>query len=362
MRTGVGRGPQDGCAVVDPAIATRRLGRTPLRLSEIGFGAAGIGNLYAAVGDAQAAQALDAAWEAGLRYVDTAPYYGFGLSERRVGDAVRRHRGADGWVVSTKVGRLLRPCRDAGAGTRNGFADALPFEPHFDYSHDGILRSFEDSLQRMGRERVDILLVHDIGPATHGADDARHDAAFWDGGYRALERLRADGRIAAIGLGVNEWQVCERYMARADFDCFLLAGRYTLLEQGALESFLPACAARGVGVILGGIFNSGILATGVTGGVAGCYDYAPPAPGVVERVARLQRACEAHGVRLAAAALQFALAHPQVASVIPGVSDAGQLEQCLRDYRSPIPAALWDELRGQGLIAPGAPVPAEPTA
>src|SRR5690606_931051 len=129
----------------------------------------------------------------------------------------------------------LRPCRDAGAGTRNGFADALPFEPHFDYSHDGILRSFEDSLQRMGLERVDILLVHDIGPVTHGADDGRHDAAFWDGGYRALDRLRSEGLVTAIGLGVNEWQVCERYMVRADFDCFLLAGRYTLLEQGALE-------------------------------------------------------------------------------------------------------------------------------
>lgn len=339
-------------------IASRRLGRTALHLSEIGFGAAGIGNLYAAVSEQQAAQALDAAWDAGLRYVDTAPYYGFGLSERRVGDAVRRHAAGDGrWVVSSKAGRLLRPLRGGGGGVRQGFVDALAFDAHFDYSHDGILRSFEDSLQRMGLDRIDILLVHDIGRATHG-DDRSHDEAFWDGGYRALERLRAEGRVDAIGLGVNEWQVCEAFMARADFDCFLLAGRYTLLEQGALESFLPACAERGVGLVLGGIYNSGILATGVVEGRVGCYDYAPPAPEVVERVRRLQRVCEAHGVRLAAAALQFALAHPQVASVIPGVASGTQLAQCLRDYRSAIPASLWSDLKREGLVAAGAPVPA----
>lgn len=343
----------------DHRIALRRLGRTSLHLSEIGFGAAGIGNLYAPVSDPEAGAALDAAWLAGVRYVDTAPYYGFGLSERRVGAALRRHGDRGGsWVVSSKVGRLLRPCAGASpSAIRHGFADALPFEPHYDYSHDGILRSFDDSLQRMGVARIDILLVHDIGRATHGEAHGMHAAAFWDGGYRALERLRAEGRIGAIGLGVNEWQVCQEFMARADFDCFLLAGRYTLLEQGALDEFMPACAARGIGLILGGIYNSGILATGVGGDVSGRYDYAPAPSGVVDRVRALQRVCDAHRVRLAAAALQFALAHAQVASVIPGVANSEQFAECLRDYREPIPGALWSDLKGEGLIARHAPVP-----
>lgn len=345
--------------MAEAPLATRQLGRTPLQLSEIGFGAAALGNLYAPVDDVQAAAALDAARDAGLRYVDTAPYYGFGLSERRVGDAVRRHAGQGAWVVSSKVGRLLRPIRDGvDSGLREGFADALPFEAHFDYSYDGILRSFEDSLLRTGLERIDILLVHDVGAACHGEAAGVHDAAFWNGGYRALERLRSEGLVTAFGLGVNEWEVCERYMARADFDCFLLAGRYSLLEQGALKSFLPACAARGVGVVLGGIYNSGILATGVSGDRTARYNYAAAAPEVVARVSALQQVCERHGVRLSAAALQFALANPQVASVIPGLANAGQLAQCMRDYRSQIPAALWHELRQRGLISADAQVPA----
>jgi len=343
------------------AIARRRLGRTSLQLGEVGFGAAGIGNLYAPVSDAQAAQVLDAARDAGMRYLDTAPYYGFGLSEQRVGAALRRHAaGGDPWVVSSKVGRRLRPLdAPAAPGARHGFVDGLPFEPYFDYSHDGILRSFDDSLQRLGLDRIDILLVHDIGRATHGDAHQVHAAAFWDGGYRALERLRGEGRVGAIGLGANEWQVCQAFMARADFDCFLLAGRYTLLEQGALDDFMPACQARGIGLVLGGIYNSGILATGVGEVASGRYDYAPAPLEVVERVRHLQRVCDAHGVRLAAAALQFALAPAQVASVIPGLAHRGQLEACIRDYREPIPAALWSDLKHEGLIAAHAPVPTE---
>lgn len=343
----------------DRGIALRRLGRTSLQLSEVGFGAAGIGNLYAPVSDADAAAALDAACEAGVRYVDTAPYYGFGLSEQRVGAAIRRHADAgDAWIVSSKVGRLLQPLASGSVGgVRHGFAEGLPFEPRFDYSHDGILRSFEDSLKRTGLDRIDILLVHDIDRSTHGDAHEMHAAAFWQGGYLALDRLRAEGRIGALGLGVNEWQVCSEFMGRADFDCFLLAGRYTLLEQGALEHFMPACAARGIALILGGIYNSGILATGVGNGESGRYDYAPAPCGVIDRVRKLQRICDAHGVRLAAAALQFVLAHPQVASVIPGVANRNEFLTCLRDYRELIPCALWSDLKREGLIAADAPIP-----
>ncbi len=347
------------CAMVDEAIGLRRLGRTSLRLTELGFGAAGIGNLYAPVDDRIAGEALDMAWHAGVRYVDTAPYYGFGLSERRVGDALRRHaRDGDAWIASTKVGRLLRP-RDGAPldQVRHGFAGGLPFDPYFDYSYDGVMRSFDDSMQRMNLPAIDILLVHDIGRATHGDACHAQGAAFWDGGYRALERLRAEGRIKAIGLGVNEWQVCEEFMARADFDCFLLAGRYTLLEQGALERFMPECERRGIGLVLGGIYNSGILATGVSADGGGRYDYAPAPSGVIERVRRLQQVCDSHGVSLAAAALQFPLAHPQVASVIPGATSPEEFAAGMAHYREPIPAGLWSDLRNEELIAAAAPVP-----
>jgi len=351
--------------MAEEGVARRRLGRTSLWLTEIGFGAAGVGNLYAPVTDLEAAEALDAAARAGVRYVDSAPYYGFGLSERRVGDAVRRHAGRGApWILSSKVGRVLRPCASGSgiARMRHGFADGLPFEPHADYSHDGILRSFEDSLQRLAVPRIDILLVHDIGKATHGDSHAGHAAAFWDGGYRALDRLRAEGVVGAIGLGVNEWQVCEEFMARADFDCFLLAGRYTLLEQGALDSFFPACAARSIGVVLGGIYNSGILATGAATEGGGRYDYAPAPAGVLERVGKLQRVCQSHGVALGAAAMQFALAHPQVCSVIPGAANAAQVEGGMSHYREWIPLALWSDLKSEGLLAPDAPVPPVPPA
>lgn len=343
----------------DGMIRRRKLGRTALQLTEMGFGAAGMGNLYATVADQAADDTLDMAWHAGVRYIDTAPYYGFGLSERRVGDALRRHaREDDACIVSSKAGRLLKPVAQVAPGAiRHGFAGGLPFEPYFDYSHDGVMRSFEDSMQRMGTSSIDILLVHDIGRMTHGDAHEKHEADFWRGGYRALERMRSEGSIRAFGLGVNEWQVCEAFMARADFDCFLLAGRYTLLEQGALERFMPECEKRGIGLVLGGIYNSGILATGVQPGGECRYDYALAPSGIVQKVQGLQRICEAHGVSLAAAALQFVLAHPVVASVIPGASNRQQVTANLESYREPIPASLWADMKHEGLIAADAPVP-----
>lgn len=340
-------------------VARRRLGQTSLYLSEVGLGGAGIGNLYGAVSDEEAADTIEVAWQAGIRYIDTAPYYGFGLSERRVGDGARKHfMGNESWVVSTKVGRRLRPCRTPpDPATRDGFANPLPFEPFFDYSYDGILRSFEDSLQRTGLSRIDILLVHDIGSVTHGDRHESVATTFWQGGYRALDQLRSEGCVAAIGLGVNEWQVCEEFMERGDFDCFLLAGRYTLLEQDALSTFLPKCAAKDVGVILGGIYNSGILATGLPVTSPAYYNYAPAPPEILQRVQQLEHICNAHGVSLAAAALQFVLAHPQVSSVIPGAASAEQLTDSIGRYREPIPFTFWADLKSEDLIHPDAPVP-----
>ncbi|HEX7759861.1 MAG TPA: aldo/keto reductase, partial [Caulobacteraceae bacterium] len=237
------------------------------RLSRLGFGAAPIGNLYKPLTDDQAFEAVAAAIAAGIGYFDTAPHYGFGLSEARLGAALARLDPMEKALVSTKVGRVLRPISDAAAGgVRHGFADAAPFEPEFDYSYDAVMRSFDDSRRRLRRERIDVLLAHDLGRATHGEDHDRRFAQFMDGGYRALRALRDGGGVGAIGLGVNETEVAERALAAGEFDVVLLAGRYTLLEQGALEGLLPLCAAKGVSLIVGGPYNSGILATGAVKG------------------------------------------------------------------------------------------------
>lgn len=298
--------------------------------------------------------AVETAWGQGVRYFDTAPHYGFGLGEERLGAALRRHDPHGEAVVSTKVGRLLAPAPEA-ARERHGFVGAAAFEPVFDYSHDGVLRSFEESLKRLGRDRVDMLFAHDLGEATHGPDHAARWNEFIGGGYLALRRLRDEGVVGAIGLGVNEWQVCERAMAEAEFDVFLLAGRYTLLEQTALASFLPECARRGVSVIVGGPFNSGVLACATPSEAH--YDYASPPNWVAEKVAALRAVCADWQVELPAAALQFPLAHPQVASVVPGMGTVGQVDDALTLIRHPIPAAFWSDLRAAGLLRPDAPVP-----
>jgi D-threo-aldose 1-dehydrogenase len=329
---------------------------TPRRpdLPHLGFGAAALGNLYTAVSDENARAAVDAALAAGLNYFDTAPHYGFGLSESRLGGLLPGSAH-----ISTKVGRRLVPIEAPTDAVRHGFAGAAPFEPVFDYSYDGVMAAFEASLARLGRERVDVLLAHDLGRMTHGETHPAQLRTFLEGGYRAMVELRQAGLAGAIGLGVNEWEVCLEALSHADFDVFLLAGRYTLLEQSALDRFLPTCAAKGVSVIVGGPFNSGVLVEDAASGAPLHYNYAPAPKEIVERVARLREVCRDHGVALPAAALRFPLAHPAVISVIPGLASAAQVRQALSWLDAPIPVAFWSDLRHAGLLHADAPAPGD---
>jgi D-threo-aldose 1-dehydrogenase len=322
------------------------------RLGPLGFGGAPLGNLFQPVAEAEAEATIDGAWAEGIRYFDTAPLYGHGLSERRLGRALSRRPRSD-FIISTKVGRLLRPADSAVDG--GVYRDIPAFEAVYDYSYDGALRSVEASLERLGLDRVDILYIHDIDRWTHGEDQPARYAEAMQGAYRALRRLRDEGVVAAIGLGVNEWEVCERAAREAEFDCFLLAGRYTLLEQAALASFLPLCVERSIWIALGGPFNSGILATGARPGAT--YNYAPAPPEVLERVARLEAVCRRHGTPLAAAALQFPLAHPVIRCVVAGARSVAEVEQNRALLDKKIPPDLWAELKAEGLIAAEAPTP-----
>ncbi len=336
-----------------------RAGSGRLDVTLLGFGGAPLGNLYTAISEAEAQATLDAAWEAGIRLFDTAPLYGFGLSEERFGRALSGRPRAE-LVLSTKVGRLLEDCAPADV-PQIGFHNTPNRTFRYDYSFDAVMRSHAESLKRLKLDRVDILLVHDVDIYTHKsqeASDARVRELFDRGGYRALEELRASGTVAAIGAGVNEWQVCERLLGLGDFDCFLLAGRYTLLEQEPLDSFLPLCEWRGVGIILGGPFNSGILATGPVAGAR--YNYEPAPPEILERVAGIETVCKAHGVRLIEAALHFVLAHPAITTVIPGANSAGQVLANFALLEARIPPALWSDLKSEGLLRPDAPVPTDP--
>lgn len=334
-----------------------RLGSSGRRLTPLGFGGAAIGNLYRRVSEADAHASVAAAWASGVRYFDVAPHYGFGLAESRLSAALSDLDPAGEALISTKVGRVLEPiAADQAQGERHGFVDAAAFEPRFDYSHDGVMRSLEASLKRLGRDHIDILLAHDLGAATHGADDAAHWAAFMDGGYKAMLSLRDQGVVRAIGLGANEAAVCRRALDQGDFDVFLLAGRYTLLEQAPLDDLLPACTQAGVSLIVGGPFNSGVLACAAPAGNAH-YDYGAPPAWVTNKVAALRGVCARFGVELPAAALQFPLAHSAVVSVIPGAADAEEARLAAARIAAPIPAGFWQALHAEGLIDSEAPVP-----
>jgi D-threo-aldose 1-dehydrogenase len=323
-------------------------GGAALRFTELGFGAAPLGNLFRAIPEDEAQAVLEAAWAGGVRYYDTAPLYGLGLSETRINRFLRgKARGA--YVISTKVGRLLTavpPGQGDGAGK---WVDVPSRRERFDYSHDGVLRSLEFSLERLGLDRVDLVYVHDLDVFTHGSEAAKQTRLeeFMAGGYRALSRLRAEGVIAGFGAGVNEWEPCDWLLERGDFDIFLLAGRFTLLEQGALP-FMDRAAARGVGVVIGGPYNSGILATGPRPGAH--WNYAPAPDWVLARAARLQALCEAHGVRLVDAAFRFPLLHPAVVSVIPGGQGRAEMASNLAAAGAAVPLALWQALAAEGLI------------
>jgi D-threo-aldose 1-dehydrogenase len=334
----------------------RVLGTTGLFVTELGFGGAPLGNLFRPLPDEMARATLAGAKAAGFGYFDTAPFYGFGLSERRMGDALR---GGD-FVVSTKVGRVLDPVDGPVSANevRHGYATPMPFAPVFDYSYDAVMRSYEESLQRLGLARIDMLYIHDIGRMTHGDENAFRMAELTGGGgLKALKELRACGAIAGFGLGVNEVDACLDVMDHARLDAILLAGRYTLLEQTPLDDLFPACEAAGTVIIIGGPFNSGILATGVKSGAAATFNYEAAPHAVIEKVAAIEAICDAHDVPLPAAALQFPLAHPLVASVIPGLDSPARVDQAVTLYNTPVPAALWTELKAKGLLRADAPTP-----
>ncbi|MFX1764641.1 aldo/keto reductase [Paraburkholderia sp. A1RI-2L] len=338
-----------------PQVAQRRrIGRTALEVSALSLGTAPLGGLYRDLTDAQAQATVDAAWDAGMRFFDTAPHYGHTKAEHRLGDALRRYPRGE-YVLSTKVGRRFVPRTHRYDGSE-GWQNPLPFEATYDYTREGILRSFEDSQQRLGIVDIDILLVHDIGRLTHGERNAHYWRQLTDGGgFRALDELRAAGAVKAIGLGVNEREAVLDAIREFQIDCALLAGRYTLLEQGPLDDLLPACAERGVSILLGGAFNSGILARGLAGERKFNYGDAPPE--VIERVARLEAVCRAHDVSLAAAALQFPYAHPAVATVLTGARSAAELRENVVSFATKLPPGLWRALRDEGLVDGRAPLP-----
>lgn len=365
--------PDADSASTSPVAARKRVGRTSLEVSALGLGCAGLGGLYRDVREADARETIDAAWEAGIRLFDTAPYYGYTKSEHYVGAALRE-RERDAFVISTKAGRIMRPDRGPAArASRDGWAHPLAFEPVYDYTYDGIMRSFEDSAQRLGVAHIDILLVHDIGALTHGAQSAHYWRQLSEGGFRALDALRASGAVRAVGLGVNEADAVLDAMREFEIDCALLAGRYTLLEQQTLDTLLPECERRGVSMLIGGVFNSGILARGVrhlrdgterADGVTNAasalkFNYGEAPAEVIGRVARIEAVCDRYGVALPSAALRFPCAHGAVASVLTGASSAAELRQNVGAFTAPIPAAFWEALRAEELLDPRAPTPSD---
>lgn len=327
-----------------------------LTFTELGFGTAPLGNLFRALPEEQAQATCQAAWDAGIRYIDTAPLYGLGLSETRLNHFLRG-KPRDSYVLSSKVGRLLQACPPDQRSGIGKFFETPSRREIYDYSHDGIMRSLEASLERLGVDSIDILFVHDIDVFNHGTAAARDAkvAELMKSGYGALVKLRDQGVIKAFGAGVNEWEVCEILAKQGDFDLFLLAGRYTLLEQEALNSFLPLCEERKIGIVIGGAYNSGILATGAKPGAF--YNYDPAPQHILDRVAGLEKVVASHGVKLVEAALRFPLVHPAVVSVIPGASRPEEVALNMHTLAADIPSALWADLKAKGFIRAEAPVP-----
>ncbi|WP_133915694.1 aldo/keto reductase [Streptomyces sp. NBC_00582] len=313
------------------------LGRSPVQVTGLALGAAPLANLYTEVSEEQAYDTVAAAWRHGVRYFDTAPHYGLGLSERRLGAALREHpRSA--YTVSTKVGRLLEPRADGGDDLANGFAVPATHRRVWDFSADGVRRSLEASLERLGLDRVDVVYLHD--PDDHAEQAFRE-------GYPALERLRSEGVVGAIGAGMNQAEMLTRFVRETDVDVVLCAGRHTLLDRSAAVELLPAAAERGVSVVIGGAFNSGLLADP---GPSATYNYAPAPPELLDRALRMKAVADRHGITLRAAALAFCAAHPAVASVLVGARSAAEADDCARQFATPVPEAFWQELRDTGLL------------
>ena len=334
-------------ALVNPQEQVR-LGGTPVQVTRLGLGAAPLGGLYQELTDEAAAEVVQASWDSGIRLFDTAPLYGYGVSERRLGSNLRdKPRGE--FALATKVGRLLRPgVAPDPSQFHNGepfFKGAPPVSPVFDFGYDGVMRSVEESLDRLGLDRIDILHIHD--------PDDHYEAAL-AGAYRALDRLRSEGSIGAVGAGMNQAAMLARFARAGRFDCVLLAGRYTLLDQSGLEELLPLCQTEGISVIAGGAFNSGVLAGP---GPGARYNYVPAPPEILERACRIASVCEHHGVPLKAAAVQFPLGHPAVASVLVGCRSPLEVKENVEMFRHPIPSDLWRELKHEGLLSEEVPVP-----
>ncbi|HTU53062.1 MAG TPA: aldo/keto reductase [Acetobacteraceae bacterium] len=334
----------------------RPLGRRGMAVPCLGLGGAPLGDLYERLPEDRALATIETAYQRGIRLFDTAPFYGYGLSEHRFGHVLRR-QPRDSYVLSTKVGRYLVPTAPAEID-RGQWAGGLNMQPRFDYSYDGTMRALEQSFQRLGIERIDIALIHDVDVWTHGTE-AAFEERFREaagGAYRALAELRAGGTIKAVGVGVNEIAAARRFVTETDIDALMLAGRYTLLEQDPLDELMPLLERKGVSILLAGPFNSGILATGPVAGAK--YNYKPAPPAILEKTRRIEEICLRHSVTLAAAAIQFPLGHPVVAAIVPGAAHAGEVVANISLMSESIPADLWSELKHEGLLRKDAPLPA----
>jgi D-threo-aldose 1-dehydrogenase len=335
----------------------RKLGTTNLEVTELGLGGAPMGGFRATISDADATMIVEAAYDGGVRYFDTSPYYGYGRSELRMGAALRQKLRNE-YILSTKVGRVLHAMKPGEKPPADFRENGLPgFAPIFDYTYDGVMRSLEHSYLRLGLAHIDIALIHDVDFWTI-KDRALLDERFktvMDSGFKALDELRRAGIIGAIGVGINESDTSLRFIQAGNFDCMLLAGRYTLLEQGGLTEFLPECVKRNVSVILGGPYNSGILTGGVKQGAT--HDYVAAPAHLIEKAQRIEAICQRHGVELGAAAMQFPLFHPAICAVIPGALGAPEVKQNVARLSARIPVELWSELKREKLLDPAAPTP-----
>ncbi len=326
---------------------SRVMSKHSLELSEIGFGGAGIGNLFHSIGLQNSEDSVLKAWDMGVRYFDTAPHYGSGLSERRLG--VSLHSLLDQKpIISTKVGRILKPLAKGQPAQKFEFVNEAPFARTYDYSYDAVMRSYEDSIQRLGVSEIDILYMHDIGELTHADNHPEVFKTAMDSGYRAMDELRSQGLVKHIGLGVNEWQICAQTLPVADFDCFMVANCFTLLNNDITDSFLGGCEKKNIDLIVAAPFNSGILASGSKNPNAYFYQQAPEQ--IIEKVKRLEGVCERYSVTLGAAAIQFPLRFKQVKSVVLGMSNPERIEASCQWYNEEITDEFWVEMIDKGII------------
>ncbi len=337
-------------------IPTRMIGRTGASVTQVGLGCAPLGDLFDELSETQAQATLQAAWDAGVRYFDTAPFYGYGKSEHRLGTFLRQQPRSD-FVISTKVGRVLRAARNWQSFDKAGWVGGLPFEFDVDFTYDGIMRSVEDSLQRLSLPSVDLLVIHDLDFYFH-KNEARVNAylnQLFTSGWRALDELRRNKVIKGVGAGINEQGMIPRFLNLVELDFFLVANGYNLLTQAMLESEFPRCAEQGISVIIGAVFASGILATGAVPGAR--YFYAPASDEILAKTRQIEALCRRHQVSLPATALQFLLANPIVAAIIPGAQTPEHVQSNTRLVQQPIPAEFWAEIKATGLLAEDAPTP-----